>query len=177
MTFVLKRLNIFCLLLLTACNSGSTKLTSVKTDSTQTDTISHGYNELANPANRESFCISDYNTDNPDVTNIPRPKVSTIRTQLDTNLLFGIWTVDPEGPHADFQLTSKSFFVVDYDGDGDMPYELQGQKLKIYYNDFIQEGQIFTVSKDTLKIIWKDFDNVRDYVRWPETDSEENGSQ
>ena len=47
-----------------------------------------------------------------------------------------------------------------------MPYELNDTKLKIYYNDFIQEGKIISVSKDTLKIQWKDFDKINNYVKW-----------
>ena len=78
---------------------------------TKTDTTSHGYNELVNPDNDRMLTISDYNEDNPEVKNIDRPAASTIKTDLDTKLLFDRWTTDPEGPHADFDLTSKSFFV------------------------------------------------------------------
>lgn len=163
-----KQLNVICMLFIAACNSAPSTSTFVKTDLTTIDTLSHGYNELANTAKYKSFCISDYNTDNPNVANIRRPEASFIETTLDTNLLFGIWTLNPEGPHADFKLTSKSFFVVDYDGDGDMPYELNGQKLRIYYNDFIQEGQIVSVSKDTLQVIWKGVDITTHYIHWPE---------
>ena len=145
------------------CNNQTTQTTEKLA---ATDTIHHGYNELANPDKRMSFTISDFNTDNSDIKNIDRPNSSTVATNLDTTLLFGIWTSDPDGPHADFQLTSKSFYVVDYDGDGDMPYELIDSKFKIYYNDFIQEGKVISVDKDTLKIMWKDFDNVNNYVRW-----------
>jgi hypothetical protein len=128
--------------------------------------LNHGYNELANPSNRKSFSISDFNTDNSKIKNIDRPISSTIKTNLDTTLLFGIWTSDPAGPHADFHLTNKSFYVVDYDGDGDMPYELTDRKIRIYYNDFIQEGKVISIDKDTLKIMWKDFDYINNYVRW-----------
>lgn len=152
------------ILSLTACNTKPTD--TADNNSTDTSGVYHGYNELANPDNRKTFTISDFNTDNPDITNIQRPSTSSIKTNLDTTLLFGIWTSDPDGPHADFELTGKSFYVVDYDGDGDMPYELNGKKIKIYYNDFIQEGKIISVSKDTLKIQWKDFDNIKNYVKW-----------
>jgi len=150
---------------ITSCNQ--TGQTINKSENlTVDDSLNHGYNELANPRNRKSFTISDFNTDNSEIKNIDRPNTSTIKTNLDTTLLFGIWTSDPEGPHADFQLTSKSFYVVDYDGDGDMPYELTDRKIKIYYNDFIQEGKVISVDKDTLKIMWKDFDYINNYVRW-----------
>jgi hypothetical protein len=153
-------------IVVTACNNQTQKTSEKSVKSSISDSLRHGYNELANPDNRKSFTISDYNTDNSEIKNIDRPSKSTIATKLDTTSLFGIWTTDPNGPHADFELTSNSFHVVDYDGDGDMPYELTDNKLKIYYNDFIQEGKIISVDKDTLKIKWNDFDNINHYVRW-----------
>ena len=152
-------------IIISSCNS-QTGSTSQKSEASVTDSANHGYNELANPDNRKSFTISDFNTDNQEIKNIGRPSTSTLNTKLDTSLLFGFWTTDPNGPHADFDLTRKSFFVVDYDGNGDMQYELTDDKLKIYYNDFIQEGKVLSVGKDTLKIMWKDFDNINKYVRW-----------
>lgn len=147
------------------CNQTG-QITKKSENLTVDDSLNHGYNELANSNNTESFTISDFNTDNSEIKNIDRPNSSTIKTNLDTTLLFGIWTSDPEGPHADFQFTSKSFYVVDYDGDGAMPYELIDRKIKIYYNDFIQEGKVISVDKDTLKIMWRDFDYINNYVRW-----------
>ena len=125
-----------------------------------------GYDELANPNNEKSFPISDYNTDNKDVKNIHRPNETIIKSTIDTSLLFSIWASDPKGPHADFVFSNKSFFVVDYDGDGDMPYELLDKKLKVYYNDFVQEGEIISVSNNTLKIKWKEYDYTNNYVKW-----------
>jgi hypothetical protein len=106
------------ILFLTLCCTDSIK---VKEPVKASDTINHGYNELANTDKRETFTISDYNTDNPEVENIQRPAKSLLSTTIDTALLFGIWTNDPNGPHADFQFSSKSFYVVDYDGDGNRP--------------------------------------------------------
>lgn len=94
------------------------------------------------------------------------PVLSKINTALDTALLFGIWTIDPNGPHADFVLSKNSYYVVDYDGDGDMPYELKGNDIKIYFKDFIQVGKILSVDRDSLKINWKNSDNAETYVRW-----------
>jgi hypothetical protein len=153
-------------LILTSCGDKKANSTEATVNSTITDTTYHGYNELADSTNRKTFTISDYNTDNREVKNIERPAKSVVATNLDTTSLFSIWTSDPEGPHADFVFSSQSFFVVDYDGDGDMPYILTGNKLKIYYNDFIQEGEIVSVDKDTLKIKWKDYDYLNNYVRW-----------
>ena len=54
-------------------------------------------------------------------------------TELDTSLLFGIWTIDPEGPHADFWLSDQFFYLVDYDSDGDKPYFLKNNKITINF--------------------------------------------
>jgi hypothetical protein len=130
------------------------------------DTISHGYNELANASNLKSIPISDYNTDNPEIANIERPQTSTVDTKLDTAALFHSWTKDPDGPCTDFVISKETFYIADYDGDGAMPYELIDKKLKIYYNDFIQEGEIVSVTNDTLKIHWKGMDEITNFVRW-----------
>jgi len=47
-----------------------------------------------------------------------------------------------------------------------MPYELIDNNLKIYYNDFTQEGHIVSVDKDTLKIIWEHTEHINSYVKW-----------
>ncbi len=127
----------------------------------------NGYNELADEQNRGTYSISEYNTDLDRNKNIDRPEKSEIiNTKLDTTELFKIWTLDPEGPHADFWFRKAEFYVVDYDGDGAMPYILKGDSLTIYYNDFIQKGKIVSVSKDTLQIHWSESENPTEYVEW-----------
>ncbi|MDD3162127.1 MAG: hypothetical protein PHX49_09415 [Bacteroidales bacterium] len=149
--------------LTTSCSS-TTKKNDVSNQSN--DTIDHGYNELANPSDLKTISNSDYNRDNPEIENIARPKTSTVQTQLDTTALFQSWVKDPNGPCTDFVISNKSFYIADYAGDGAMPYELIEKKLKVFYNDFIQEGEIISVTTDTLKIRWKDIDEVTAYVRW-----------
>jgi hypothetical protein len=110
--------------------------------------------------------VPSKNTDTESVQNIDRPKqCKIIKSKFDTKLLFGIWTNDPEGPHADFDLSKKSFYVVDYDGDGDMPYLINEDSIKVYYNDFISIGIIQNVTKDTLKIDW-DKNGITIYSKW-----------
>lgn len=43
--------------------------------------------------------------------------------------LFGVWALDLLGPVADFQLNANSYFIPDFDGDGDMPYAITGVVL------------------------------------------------
>lgn len=90
-----------------------------------------------------------------------------INPKFDLELLFGIWTYDSQGPHADFELTKKSFYVVDYDGDGDMPYIINQDTLKVFYKDYVSVGIIKDVTKDTLKIDW-DNNGIVNCVKWKE---------
>jgi len=125
------------------------------------------YNELADTDKRNVHTISKYNADDKNIETIQRPKKPFFQNiKVDTTKLFGIWTQDPNGPHADFWLTSKSFYVVDYDGDGAMPYKLEKDELTIYYNDFIQKGKIISAEIDILKIIWEDIGEETKYVKF-----------
>ena len=45
--------------------------------------------------------------------------------------VFGIWTQDP-WTHADFWLSAKLFYVVDYDGDGKTPFLLDENEITIF---------------------------------------------
>lgn len=110
--------------------------------------------------------ISKEDIDIGNIQNIDRPKQSKIiKSKFDTKLLFGIWTYDPEGPNADFELSKKSFYVVDYDGTGDMPYIIKHDSIKVYYNDYVSVGIVKNVTKDTLKIDW-DKNGTTNYVKW-----------
>ena len=85
---------------------------------------------------------------------------------FDTTYLFKIWTLDRDGPHADFRMNKNEFFVVDYDGDGAMPYILNKDSLTIFYNDFIQKGLIVSISKETLIICWDHTGKPTKYIEW-----------
>ena len=62
-------------------------------------------------------------------------------------------------------MTKKSFYVVDYDGDGNMPYIINQDTIKVYFDDFVSVGIIRNVSEDTLKIDW-DENGVTNCVKW-----------
>lgn len=125
------------------------------------------YNELADSSNRETHTTSEYNSDINELENIKRPEKTIIRNlEVDTSKLFGIWAKEPDGPHADFWITNESFYVVDYDGNGDMPYILDKNKITIFYNDFIQQGFITSLKIDTLKIRWVEMDTETKYMKF-----------
>jgi hypothetical protein len=125
-----------------------------------------GYDQLADEQNRKTYTVSEYNTDLEN-ENIDRPEKTLITNPtVDTTQLFKIWALDPNGPHADFWIKPTVFYVVDYDGDGAMPYRLDKDRLTIYYNDFVQKGRIVSVSKDSLKIYWDETESLTKYVEW-----------
>lgn len=130
----------------------------------------NGYNELANDANLKTFTISEYNTDDESIPNIQRPdKSEIINSSIPTTQLFGIWVQDPspETPHATFKLTEKSFYVVDYDGDGAMPYIINGDSITVYYNDFVLKGILLpSKEKEQLTIHWNNSKKPTVYYVW-----------
>jgi hypothetical protein len=126
-----------------------------------------GYDELADEQNRKRYTISEYNTDISEIDNIERPQKSKIIDPIiDTSLFFNIWTLYPDGPHADFWIRESDFYVVDYDGNSSMPYILNQDRLVVFYNDFKKIGKILKVTKDSLIIYWKDTESPTSYVDW-----------
>ncbi|WP_042506174.1 hypothetical protein [Algibacter lectus] len=162
--FKLKPYMFYCLILISiSCKHGNKKdalnleaETELKIDSME-----------ANLNNKKSLTSSEYNTDYSEIENIERPEKTIIRNlAIDTSKAFGIWTQDPNGPHADFWLTEKSFYVVDYDGDGAMPYILDKNEITIFYKDFVQKGRITSTENDTLKIKWSDNEQATEYLKF-----------
>ena len=87
--------------------------------------------------------------------NIKQPKKTIIRNlEIDTTKLFGLWSQDPTGPFADFYISSKSFNVVDFDGEGIEPYIIDKNNITVFYGNLIHNGIITLVENDTLKIQW-----------------------
>ena len=46
-----------------------------------------------------------------------------------------------------------------------MPYIINEDTIKVFYNDFVSVGVIKDVTKDTLKIDW-DENGISNYVKW-----------
>ena len=108
---------------------------------------------------------SKKSTERPTVK-IANTKVNNItNSKFDLELLYGIWTVDNNGPHADFELTEKSYYVVDYDGDGTMPYNIKNNTIIVKYPDYNNIGIIKKAVKDTLVINWNNGIDVT-YFTW-----------
>jgi len=129
-----------------------------------------GYDELANEGNYESFTVSAYNTDLDNIPNIKKPLKSTIKNfKFPKKNFYGIWVRDtsPETPHATFQITKESFLMVDYDGDEDMPYEINNDSIIVYFNDFVKRGRVIdATTTDSIVIYWNNSKKPTTYYKW-----------
>ncbi len=85
---------------------------------------------------------------------------------IDLNLLYGVWAYDINDPHAEFMINKDEFYLADSDGDGSFKYSIRDNLLKVFYNEATQEGELISVSQDSLKIKWKDALEVTRYVRF-----------
>jgi hypothetical protein len=88
--------------------------------------------------------------------------------EINLDLVYGVWAFEKSDPHASFMINKDEFYIVDYDGDGSIKYTLKGNQLKIFYDEFTQWGKITSVTKDSLKIKWRDTEIETKYVRFPE---------
>ena len=79
--------------------------------------------------------------------------------------IFGIWTKDPTENTIDFELTEKSFFVLDQNGDGNLPYKIDGNKIIVKYPKSLQSGLIKKAKNDSLIIYWASGE-YSIYKRW-----------
>ncbi len=96
---------------------------------------------------------------------IATEKQKIINSSFPVKNLFGIWTKDPNGSHADFELTETSFYDADFDGNGYMPYEINDNKIKVHYPDSEKTGLIKKAKNDSLVIYWASGE-YSTYVRW-----------
>lgn len=80
--------------------------------------------------------------------------------EVDTTLLFGTWGI-VKGGDAEFRITNKDFYVVDFFENS--LYKLEKNKLIIHNSEYYREGIIMNVTKDSLKIKWDFIDNISNY--------------
>ncbi|MDV6168928.1 hypothetical protein R1T16_10860 [Flavobacterium sp. DG1-102-2] len=123
--------------------------------------------QIDEPVTTESQTIATVDT----VTDAAKPKIErpekpVIKTALNTELLFNTCVSDPSGPHADFVLSKKSFYVVDYDGNGDMPYVINGDSLTVYYETETREAKIISLTENNLILQWSGVEESTNYVIW-----------
>ena len=92
-----------------------------------------------------------------------KTKIEKIAFPLEN--ILGIWSQNQDDPHADFEITKSHFELVDYDGNGEMQYEINDNKIKVYYPDSELVGLIKKAENDSLTIYWSS-GNCLTYTRW-----------
>ena len=102
------------------------------------------------------------------VVNKPPVRITKIiNPRFPINNLFGIWGLDPTAPHADFWLDADSFYLAENDEEGNRPYLIEDDSIKIYFKNLTAKGQIVKATGDTL-VLRIDEGNDDVYLRWKE---------
>ena len=104
------------------------------------------------------------------VVNKPPPPILTsriINSKYPVDDLFGIWVLDLTAPHADFWLDIDSFYLAANDEDGNRPYVIEDDSIKIYFKTSTAKGRILKATGDTLVLRINDGEDAT-YLRWPE---------
>jgi hypothetical protein len=83
--------------------------------------------------------------------------------KIDTTLLYGVWDSE-RGGDADFRITKKEFYLVDFFETSE--YKIEGNKIEIKGSEFFQNGEILKMSEDSLKIRWIEQDIIVDYWKF-----------
>jgi hypothetical protein len=111
--------------------------------------------------------IAVFNYSKREIKNSEQLEESIFRNlEVDTTKLFGTWTQDPTAPFADFRLSAKSFNVVDFESDSDIPYKLDKNEITVFYKDKSHKGIITLTENDTLKIKWANNNTETEYVKF-----------
>lgn len=108
---------------------------------------------------------SSISIESTDTVKFWRPKkTKIINPTVSLDKLFHAWVMDVNDPHAAFDLTRESLYVVDSDGNGNMPYVLKGDSLIVYYEDEVQRSKIIRLTEDSMILAFNDYELA--YVRW-----------
>lgn len=115
---------------------------------------------------KQPVCYKAWDAKN-EIKNSKQLEESIFRNlEIDTTKIFGIWTQDPTAPFADFHITAKSFNILNFDSENDIPYMLDKKQISFFYKGNRHTGIIISTKNDSLKIKWTDIDFETKYVRF-----------
>lgn len=80
-------------------------------------------------------------------------------------IILGTWVLDNNAQHADIKITKESYFIVDSDSNGNMPYTFQDDTLLVQFPDIKYFGFVEKVNNDSLVINWNNNERVV-YFKW-----------
>ena len=102
------------------------------------------------------------------VVNRPPPPVVESRIEYSPfppERLFGVWVLDLTAPHADIWLDADWFYAAEADDEGNRPYRILHDSLKVYYEHYVAKGRIVRATGDTLELSINGGENAT-YLRW-----------
>ena len=107
----------------------------------------------------------NYNTPALTIKKLRAAGNNSSKPKFGPEVLYGIWTLNNNGPHADFKITKEAFYIADSEDDGNHTYTISNDTITVRYKDYNAVGIIKKAVKDTLIINW---DNSADvlYVIW-----------
>ena len=79
--------------------------------------------------------------------------VPTHRT-IDKSKLLGVWwnSQEKDAPHASFAINDSTIFYPDQEEQSEFKYEVKGDSLLIYFQDFINSSHIDKLTENTLEL-------------------------
>ena len=79
--------------------------------------------------------------------------VPTNRT-IDKSKLLGVWwnSQEKDAPHASFAINDSTIFYPDQEGKSEFKYEIKGDSLIIYFQDYINSSHIDKLTENTLEL-------------------------
>ncbi len=84
-----------------------------------------------------------------------------------TTKMFGVWALDLTAPHADFWLDAESFYLAEEEEEGNRPYVIEDDSIKIFYKSYTSKGRIVRATGDTLVLRLNGGEEM-EYMRWRE---------
>lgn len=104
------------------------------------------------------------------VVNRPKPPVIESRIEyprFPVERLLGFWVLDLSAPHADIWLDEDWFYAAETDEEGNRPYVILDDSLKVYYKNYQMKARIVRATGDTLVLRINEGEDAT-YLRWRE---------
>lgn len=80
--------------------------------------------------------------------------------------VYGIWTLDPNGPHADFVLDEQVYYRVDATEEEQLSHKLSNDTLFLFDHDYTDTLLIIKACNDSLVFNTVGYDVPFTYTRW-----------
>ena len=139
--------------------------TARQTPQTKNDQVARATSDSVAAAIRQGFSWTQAES-----TATVKPPVQASHVfypRFSTAKLFGVWALDLTAPHADFWLDPEFFYLAEAEEEGNRPYVIEDDSIKIYYKSYTAKGRIVRATGDTLVLSVNGGEDAT-YFRWKE---------